>query len=176
MSDCPKFGYDVLCPNLLSREEPYDYNDEDIAYRNFVGMGFVQFAETARAILRQLRSVYRTLYVVGYSVGATTAWLCSVEPGLIDAFVGYYGSRIRDYLDVHPQCPALLLFPQEEPFFDVDELVAKLRGKFNVDVRKYDRRHGFAALQNKNSSELASEKSFEDTIRFIMHSRRFKGC
>lgn len=160
-------GYDVMCPNLLDRDEPYNYEQEDMAYMNFVNIGFNRVAENARSILRQLRNKYQTLYVIGYSVGATTAWLCGTEKGLVDAFVAYYGSRIRDYLDKQPQCPSLLLFPSEEMSFNVEELICKLSEKGNVDVRKYDGIHGFADPQNKNYSKLSSEQAFDDTINFL---------
>jgi len=132
-----------------------------------MNMGFMQVADTARSTVKQLRRTYRTVYVVGYSVGATTAWLCGTEPGLVDAFVAYYGSRIRDYLDKQPKCPSLLLFPKQETSFNVDELISKLRVQDNADVRKCDGLHGFADPQNKYYSEVASRQAFDDTICFF---------
>ncbi|QCR34298.1 dienelactone hydrolase family protein [Lysinibacillus sp. SGAir0095] len=160
-------GYDVICPNLLDRDEPYNYEEEEMAYKNFVNIGFSPIVENTRSILMQLRHKYQMLYVIGYSVGATIAWLCGTEKGLVDAFVAYYGSRIRDYLDKQPQCPSLLLFPSEEMSFNVEELICNLRENGNVEVRKYEGLHGFADPQNKNYSELLSKQAFEDTIKFF---------
>ncbi|WAH35890.1 dienelactone hydrolase family protein [Alicyclobacillus dauci] len=160
-------GYDVVCPDLVGKDERYSYDQEDIAYKNFMNVGFMQVADNARFTLRQLRTIYSTVYVVGYRVGATTAWLCGAEPGLVDALVAYYGSRIRDYLGMQPQCPSLLLLPIQETSFNVDEVIAKLREKVNVSVHKYDGLHGFADPQNHNYSELASRQAFDDTIRFF---------
>lgn len=160
-------GYDAMCPDLLGRDEPYSYDQEEIAYKNFMNMGFIHVTDTARSTLRQLRNTYKTVYVVGYSVGATTAWLCGAEPGLVDAFVAYYGSRIRDCLDMQPQCPSLLLFPIKETSFNVDEVIPKLREKINVSLHQYDGLHGFSDPQNHNYSELASRQAFNDTIQFL---------
>jgi dienelactone hydrolase len=162
-------GNDIICPNLLSRDEPYSYDQEKIAYENFMTIGFKQAADSVSSTLRELRSAYKTVYVVGYSVGATIAWLCAAERGLVDAIVAYYGSRIRDYLDKQPQCPSLLLFPMQESSFDVDEVIRKLRGKDRVDVRKYEGLHGFTDPQNNNYSELAHKQTTDDTIRFLSH-------
>lgn len=162
-----KTGYDVVCPDLLGGDEPYSYEQEEIAYKNFMNVGFMRVVDIVRPTLRHLRSTYRTVNVVGYSVGATVAWVCGAEPGLVDAFVAYYGSRIRDYLDVQPQCPSLLLFPIQETSFNVDDVIAKLREKINVSVHKYDGLHGFADPQNHNYSECTSRQAFDDTIRFF---------
>lgn len=162
-----EIGYDVMCPDLLGIAQPYGYEHEDIAYKNFMNMGFMQAANNTRSILSQLRNTYRTVFVIGYSVGATVAWLCGAESGLVDALVCYYGSRIRDYLHREPQCPSLLLFPVRETSFNVNELIAKLREIVNVDIRKYEGLHGFADPHNTNYFESASKQSFDDTTRFL---------
>ncbi len=34
-------GYDFICPNLLGKETPYDYSQEESAYTNFIeNIGF----------------------------------------------------------------------------------------------------------------------------------------
>lgn len=63
------------------------------------------------------RTQYETLIVVGYSVGATLAWL-SAASGLCDGVVCYYGSRIRQYLHLAPLCPTLVIVARYEPAFD----------------------------------------------------------
>lgn len=156
----------VACPNLLDQSGTFDYAEESIAYRNFMQLGFVSAANRLKSVLRELRPLYRNVYVVGYSVGATTGWLCSGEEGLMDGFVGFYGSRIRDYLSVTPQCPALLFFPTEEIAFDVDDLVNQLRQQ-KYAVSQFDGKHGFADPDNANYSPEADRQSFNELLRFI---------
>lgn len=162
-----RLGYDVICPNLLDRDDPYDYEEETVAYQDFVNLGFPHAAKRAMDTLEALRDKYRKLYIVGYSVGATTAWLCAQRPGVVGGVVGYYGSRIRDYLDHSPQCPVLLLFPAEEASFDVDALMDKLGEMERVTVRKYEGLHGFSDPQNKHCTPLAAQQALDDTIRFL---------
>ncbi len=47
--------------------------------------------------------------ILGFGAEATVAWLCSEEE-CVDGIVGYYGSRIRNYAELAPRCPALLFF------------------------------------------------------------------
>ena len=71
-------GYDILCPNLLDGKPPYDYSREDEAYRYFINfVGFESSAKRVTFLLRQEELAYRQIYLLGYSVGATVAWLCS---------------------------------------------------------------------------------------------------
>ena len=56
------------------------------------------------SLLAELRAKYGTLILIGYSVGATLAWLAA-RSGLCDGAVCHYGSRIRQYCDAAPPCP-----------------------------------------------------------------------
>ena len=170
-----KIGYNVVCPDLLSIDKPYSYNEEHIAYKGFMNIGFVRVAEKARSTLKQLRSSFKTVYVVGYSVGGTVAWLCGAEPGLVDAFVAYYGSRIQDYLDKQPSCPSFLLFPKQETSFNVDDVIVRLHEKVNVSVRKYNALHGFTDPHSGNFSLLASKEAYDDTMRFLSNVQKSLG-
>ncbi|WP_373688755.1 dienelactone hydrolase family protein [Brevibacillus daliensis] len=44
-------SYDVICPNLLEKEIPFDYSQEEDAYRNFMdSLGFAIFSESRKII------------------------------------------------------------------------------------------------------------------------------
>ncbi|GED13808.1 dienelactone hydrolase family protein [Aneurinibacillus migulanus] len=116
-------------------------------------------------LIHEIRNEYNRIYVLGYSVGATTAWLCSEEK--CDGVIGYYGSRIRDYLEINPKCPVLLFFPQQEKSFNVDELIASLNKKSNVYTKKFAGNHGFADPYSINFCEESSTQSFESMMKFI---------
>ncbi|MBP2644240.1 MAG: dienelactone hydrolase [Firmicutes bacterium] len=157
-----KYKYDVIAPDLLNNRMHFSYEQEEFAYNYFMNkIGFESALKQIKQILTSLRSVYKKIYILGYSVGATLAWLCS-QTGLCDLVIGYYGSRIRDYLNVKPECPTLLLFPSEEKSFDVEELIISLRIVNNVSVNKLYGNHGFADQFSKNynrkSALLASKK------------------
>lgn len=159
-------GLDIICPNLLGRDIPFHYDEERVAYRHFMeNIGFERAADEIRILLRQLKTTYKKVFILGFSVGATVAWLCSKEQGL-NGIVGYYGSRIRDYLEISPQCPALLIFPQEERSFHVDELMSYLE-KQKIEVTKYDGLHGFSDPYSLNYHASSAHKAFESMLEFI---------
>ncbi|TCL74102.1 dienelactone hydrolase [Hydrogenispora ethanolica] len=135
-------GYEVLCPNLLGRE-PFEYEAAAEAYAYFLNeVGFEKAYQEARRIILDQLPRYDALYLMGFSAGATVAWRCS-ELGVRGA-VGYYGSRIRDFAAVRPECPVLLFFPETEPGFTVAELVETLNHRPKVECHVFAGAHGFA--------------------------------
>ena len=142
---CQKYseiGYDVYCPNLLKLEKPFDYSQQDEAYNHFVGnIGFDVYREVNQ-LMQELRPDYKKIILLGFSIGATLAWRCA-EKGLCDAIICCYGSRIRDYMDVMPKCPTLLIFAEKEKSFNVYECAKALSNKQNTDIKVLDAEHGF---------------------------------
>ncbi|ENX4705068.1 TPA: dienelactone hydrolase family protein [Salmonella enterica subsp. enterica serovar Kentucky] len=109
-------GFDVYCLPLFEYGTPFKYEQQDQAYKNFVSTcGFD--ATKINLLLGEIRGRYKKIIMIGFSVGATIAWL-SAESNLCDGIVCYYGSRIRDYTDIMPQCPVLVIIAQFEKSFD----------------------------------------------------------
>ncbi|MFZ5597739.1 MAG: dienelactone hydrolase family protein [Bacillota bacterium] len=161
-------GVDVVCPDLLNRGRTYSYDREQFAYKNFIkNIGFERAAEQVKKYVEGIGRRYRVVYVLGYSIGATIAWLCSGEPGLCDGVVGYYGSRIRDYAGITPRCPVLLFFPAREKAFDVDGLIRCLSIKSGVLVKKLPGSHGFADPFCSAFLRESYDKANEETALFI---------
>lgn len=160
-------GYDVICPDLLGRETPFEYSQEEAAYRNFVeNVGFTQAANQIKRMLLDIQNRYEKIFILGFSVGATIAWLCSEEQK-VDGIVGYYGSRIRNYLEVNPQCPTLLFFPQEESSFDVDELISTLDNRPNVRVYQCNGQHGFSDPYSSRYQVHSAQTSCNKMLDFF---------
>jgi dienelactone hydrolase len=61
---------------------------------------------------------------------------------LCSGIISCYGSRIRDYADLTPACPTLLLFAKEDSF-DVNGLISKLQSKKRLSIVEFDAEHGF---------------------------------
>lgn len=134
-----KLGYDVICPDLYEGvvfsyddKEAYAYFCEhvsfDVNYKNF------DFINT-------LYKKYQHVILLGFSAGATLAWNCSTVYK-VDALIGCYGSRIRDYVHVQPKCPVLNIFASEDSF-DVFALVKQLNEKTKVRNLIVQAHHGF---------------------------------
>ncbi|HEX3032871.1 MAG TPA: dienelactone hydrolase family protein, partial [Bacillota bacterium] len=87
------------------------------------------------------------------------------EESLCDKVVGFYGSRIRDYLEVSPQCPVLLILPDQEKSFAVESLVEELKLVETVEILVLPGRHGFANRcakdYSKDSSVIAQKRMVE---------------
>jgi dienelactone hydrolase len=162
-----EYDFDVFCPNLLEQEMAFDYSEEEKAYRNFMeDLGFEDTLVKIKNLLLGIREKYKNVYLIGFSVGATVAWLCSEEK-LVDGIIGYYGSRIRNYMELSPQCPTLLFFPDEEKSFKVNELVAVLDGKQNVEVHQFSGQHGFSDPFSSKYNEQSAKKAFMEMLNYI---------
>lgn len=162
-----KQNFDIICPNLLNKAYSFDYEQEHLAYTYFKEhIGFEHAFKQIQQIVFLIGTHYEKIFIIGFSVGATVAWMCS-ELKQIDGVVGYYGSRIRDYLHILPKCPVLLFFPEEESSFTVKNLLAKLQGE-KISTQKLTGKHGFSdpfSIQYNSDSE---HKAYGETLNFLM--------
>lgn len=157
-------GFDIYIPAQFPHHTPFRYEQQEEAYRHFsANVGFDPAVVTT--LLHDLRTQYETLIVVGYSVGATLAWL-SATSGLCDGVICYYGSRIRQYLHLAPLCPALVIIARYEPAFDPRH--ATDAGKApRVQCKMYDARHGFCDADCATFDAALSHQVMDDVSAFI---------
>ncbi|MES9792777.1 dienelactone hydrolase family protein, partial [Priestia megaterium] len=67
-----KLEADIICPNLLSTDVPYSYEEEGMAYQNFVqNIGIDEGSRQITNMVIQLKQEYEEVGVIGFSVGAT---------------------------------------------------------------------------------------------------------
>lgn len=164
-------GYFVTAPNFLGIDQPFDYGQASVAYSYFQKqIGFDQAAAQVRAVVQELRENYERVLLIGFSIGATTAWILSNEAGMCDGVVCMYGSRIRDYLQLEPLCPTLVINPTWEQSFDVRELHLQLQAKHNVLSQLYPGEHGFCDPYGKAYCEQSSQLAFTVLLKFIRQS------
>ena len=160
-------GFDVYCMDFFDGRV-YDYEESEAAYLYFIEkVGFKKASYKVLDMLEIIRCKYQNVFVVGYSIGATIAWLCSEEYELIDGIVCYYGSRIRDYLDIVPKVETQLFFPEKEASFDIDDLIEKLSSKAKVNTMKFEGLHGFSDKYSLNYNKESKEMSEKLLIEFI---------
>lgn len=163
-----KAGFDIICPDLTNQIQPFKYAEEDLAYSFFKkNVGFETASKQIRSILRDVRKRYKHVFLLGFSVGATIAWICSDGSDMCDGIIGYYGSRIRDYQSLVPKCPVILIYPEEEKSFIVQELFNNLRDHENVDVYILDGKHGFSDIFSMNYLKESHEESIKLINDFI---------
>ncbi|WP_071461565.1 dienelactone hydrolase family protein [Bacillus massilinigeriensis] len=161
-----KQNFNVICPNLLGRETPFDYSQEGTAYQYFMeSIGFTNAVNKVKQIVSSAKEKYQRILIIGFSVGATVAWLCC-EDERVNGIIGYYGSRIRNYAELTPICPTLLFFPEEEKSFHVDELISTLDKK-NIVVHKFNGKHGFSDPYSLNYNPISAQRAYSGVLSFI---------
>ena len=162
-------NFDIICPDLLQQDFPFDYSQEEKAYQNFMdNVGFSNGLHKIKSILLESKDEYSKIFIIGFSVGATVAWLCCEEE-CVDGIVGYYGSRIRDYVNINPNCPVLLFFPDKEKSFNVNELVSTI-DKANIDARICRGKHGFSDPYSSKYNEELARTTFRETLNFFKNN------
>ncbi|KDN24049.1 hypothetical protein DV20_01270 [Amycolatopsis rifamycinica] len=163
-----QFGVDVYTPQLTQGPaRVFAPSDQEAAYAHFTRAGgVVAMAARLNAFGTSLRSRYRKVGAMGFSVGATSGWIVASE-GVFDAVVCFYGSRIRDYPELAPTCPCLLLFAEREPGFDPLDLAERLEEQESVTTRLYPCGHGFADMDNPNHDTVAADDALATAKGFL---------
>jgi len=159
-------GYDVYCPNSLGIDKPFLYSQQEEAYAYFKqSIGFKR-CDQVNALIQQIRPFYRKIILLGFSIGATMAWICG-ESGLCDGIISYYGSRIRDYLRITPKCPTLLLFASQEKSFDSQNIVSAFENKKQITFSILSGAHGFCDPFSLNFHQESAKKA-EDLAQIFL--------
>ncbi len=162
-------GYDVVCPDLTGEDKLFQYSQQQEAYKYFVeNIGFESAYEKVKKLIIDYRNQYKDIFVIGFSIGATIAWLCSGLNELCSGIIGVYGSRIRDYTNVTPRCPVMLVFPAHESPFEVGTLIGILDK--NVETHILEGEHGFADPYGKSFNKESSEKLYALIRSFVQKS------
>ncbi|KXY45370.1 hypothetical protein AT257_11970 [Bacillus cereus] len=161
---------DVFCPNLLQLQNAFHYSDEEKAYQYFMNhIGFDYGKEQINEVISTLSNDYTHIGLIGFSVGATIAWLCSNNPK-IDFIIGCYGSRIRDYVHIKPTCATLLIFPEQEASFSVSSLMKALQQQSNplLEIKQLHGEHGFLNPYTEKYNKQSTKQVYNIIDSFLM--------
>lgn len=139
--------------------DPYDAKDmffkhEQEAYEYFgAEVGLNLYAEK---LIRQIQLCPDKLNLIGFSVGASAIWNISPKKGLsnVSSASCFYGSQIRNNLNVSPIFPVQLIFPSSEKHFSVSELILILSGREGVYIEQANFLHGFMNRHSKNFNRI----------------------
>ena len=152
-----------ICGNTLI-VDPYDgasmaFNNESDAYRYF--SKHVTLERYCTILQEHVVRCSGPTTIIGFSVGASALWRLS--PSLeapIQAAIGIYSAQIRHYLNIIPNVPFHLIFPQKEPHFDVDAVSHSLNDTPNVTITSMPYDHGY---MNRHSANF-DEKGYRHTL------------
>lgn len=168
-----KEGFDVLIPNLIHRES-FSYEQEELAYQYFMNeIGFEKSLREVEEIVKTNKAEYDQIFVIGFSIGATIAWMCSEYN--INGVIGYYGSRIRNHKEIEPRCPTLLFFADRERSFNVMDLDMDLKKKKNTLIKIIEAEHGFMNPFYKTYDSKEFTNCVEISIEFLEQMQIDKG-
>lgn len=145
---------DALCMELSQKAQdlyvidPYmgtdhKFETETDAYRFF--MDQVGLDRYQSILLERISRCRPGSVLIGFSVGAAAAWIISashIHAQIQKAFC-FYGSQIRNHTPIHPLFDMELIFPCQEPHFDVDGLIELLKTRDRVTCSKAKGLHGF---------------------------------
>ena len=144
--------YNVVLPSLY--EDNYCGNNEKKSYNKFYrDTGIEKGVKIIDSIIDEY--INSKIYLIGFSVGATIAWMFSTDRR-IHSITGIYGSRIRDYLDIEPVTHTYLFFCNEKSF-DIMPMIYSLKGKEKVKVKIINGEHGFYNCSDDSNKKLINE-------------------
>jgi len=112
--------------------------------------------------VRELMSNHNIDCVLAFSAGASATWRALADDSYnVEHFIGCYPSQIRHHLDISPTCNTSLIFPDSEPHFLVDDVIATLNDYSQVQCIKTPWLHGFfnqySAHFNASANHLLSQ-------------------
>lgn len=159
----------VSCVIVTPYPQAHTFESEGDAYASYVQLcGHNQYKEI---ITQALERVHEDTVCIGFSAGASAAWKALADDELtntngitytrlnlklIKHFIGFYPSKIRDYVSLVPHCPVSLIFPQHETHFDVDEVMDALPCSQGFTYNKTKMLHGFMNPQSQHYVPQAS--------------------
>jgi len=156
----------VECISLYSENTVFTYEQEQESYKFFINeVGFDAPLKKLSEKLLEARTQYNEVLLIGFSVGATLAWRLSTLP--LQGIVCVYGSRIRQYLDIIPTCPTLVILPSHEKSFNVHELKEALDTLPAVHTKQYKGQHGFMDYYNSNYCHESYLHAQTDILHFF---------
>lgn len=160
----------VECISLYSENTVFTYEQEQEAYEYFINeVGFDAPLKKLTPKILDAKTHFDEVLLIGFSVGATLAWRLSTLP--LQGIVCVYGSRIRQYLEVIPSCPTLVILPSHEKSFDVLELKKTLDTLPAVHTKQYNGQHGFMDYYNPNYCHESFLQAQGDISQFLQTKR-----
>lgn len=121
----------------------HSFRNQDNAYSHF--MTATGLDSYVSILENHIRGISTPHVLVGFSIGASIIWKLSGSrdlPQVKKAF-GFYGSQIRNMIEINPLFEIELIFPTKEPHFSVDKLIRQLEAKPNVTCLQTGADHGF---------------------------------
>lgn len=132
----------LSCIVVSPFDDGYSAKNEQDAYQAFLAAGGVHtYAKKLQAIVQEQTQLR---HVIGFSAGASAWWL-SNNAHLCDlhSTTLFYGSRIRDHLDIPSHHPTHFIFAEHENAYQAQQVVNALRQRGHQAEVAIGCKHGF---------------------------------
>jgi dienelactone hydrolase len=109
---------------------------------------------------KNIENITNDLVIIGFSAGASAAFRVASQEQFshVKHVIGFYPSQIRHHLDLVACVDVTLLFPKEEPHFEVDKVMTDLKEQEKISAYKVQAKHGFMnSLSVNYHPELAAQ-------------------
>ena len=123
-------------------DEGFCVDNEQRAYQAFLAQGGVQ--AYANKLKQALIGRTGIQHVIAFSAGASAWWLAeAAQAKPVDSITLFYGSRIRDHLDIQTNANVHFVFAEHENAFKPAQLVKQLRERgYHAEIA-IGSKHGF---------------------------------
>jgi carboxymethylenebutenolidase len=168
-SEFAHLGYRVLAPHFFDRIEPdlelkYDSEDFDKGRQCVQTIGVDNFLRDVRAAADSL-SPQGPVGVVGYCFGGVIAALSATRLGL--PAIGYYGSRITQFLHEHPQAPLMLHYGLSDTAIPREHIVRTQVAWPEAHIFTYHTGHGFNRRGHADFHAVSAELALHRSLSFL---------
>jgi len=133
------------------------FSDEQSAYQYFTdNVGLEKYACYVFSTVSRLQE---PASIIAFSVGGAAIWRHSDKLNSTDVKQAhlFYGSQIRNMLDVRPAIPVNVIVPRLEEHFSVTSMAESLNKLDNVSTEQCTSLHGFMNRLSSNFSPLDYE-------------------
>ncbi len=133
------------------------FSDEHAAYQYFTEN--VGLAKYASYVFSKISKIQEPASIIAFSVGAAALWRYSEQLNCIYIKQAqlFYGSQIRNMLEVKPAIPINIILPRLEDHFSVTGMAESLIKIENVSIEQCTNLHGFMNKLSDNFNALNYE-------------------
>ncbi len=166
-----KLSSSIVKPKIV---DPYNgvnhhFETQDQAYHYFttkIGLDLY-----TNQLKKEITGSPFPVFLIGFSIGASAIWSLSnssVSKNIQQA-ICFYGSQIRHNTQINPHFNIELIFPKQEPHFNVQHLSKELSFKPNVKCTSSDGLHGYM-------NELSPNFNYNEYSIFLIYLKRSLLC
>ncbi len=167
-----KDGFFAIAPAIFDRLEPgLELSYEQVDMQKGLALASrldpqKMMLDIAAALKFAAAATGKKVGIIGYCFGGSLAWLASTRLNP-SAVVGYYGSRIGQYVGEKPTCPVMLHFGKQDTHIPTTVGEAVHAAHPEVEIYWYDAGHAFSCTPRPSYNPAAAKLARERSLAFL---------